>query len=82
LEDIIHCGCKRVLTSGHEATAMEGKACIKRLVTLAKKRIVIVAGGGIRSHNIAALQTTTKAKEFHSAALTAHELTDGTEIKK
>ncbi|MBS1627026.1 MAG: copper homeostasis protein CutC [Bacteroidetes bacterium] len=82
LEDIINCGCKRILTSGKAATAIQGKAIIKQLVTQAKKRIIILAGGGIRSNNIAELKKSTKAKEFHSAAISANELADAKEIQK
>ncbi|MBA4198532.1 MAG: copper homeostasis protein CutC [Chitinophaga sp.] len=82
LEEIIDCGCKRILSSGQAATAIEGKACIGNLVKLAKKRIIIVAGGGVRSSNIQELKVHAKAKEFHSSALTKMELTDGEEIKR
>ena len=82
LEDIINCGCKRILTSGKEVTAIQGKVLIKQLVTQSKKRIIILAGGGVRSNNITELKKSTKAKEFHSAALSVNELANVKEIQK
>lgn len=68
LEDIIKCGCKKILTSGQEPTAILGKKLIKQLIEQANDRIIIMPGGGIRSNHINQLQEYTKAKEFHSAA--------------
>lgn len=82
LEDIINCGCKRILTSGKEATAIQGNVLIKQLVTQSNKRIIILAGGSVRSNNITELKKSTKAKEFHSAALSTNELANAKEIQK
>ena len=68
LEDIIHCGCKRILTSGCKNTAIEGVDLLKKLVIQANGRISIMPGGGIRPNNLPEL-LTTNALEFHSAAL-------------
>ena len=68
LEDIINCGCKRILTSGCKNSAAEGIGMLKKLVLLANGRIIIMPGGGIRPDNLPEL-LTTNAMEFHSAAL-------------
>ncbi len=68
LEDIIETGCSRVLTSGQQPTAMEGKDLIAKLVTQAGARIIVMPGVAIRENNIAELIRTTKAQEFHTAA--------------
>jgi copper homeostasis protein len=68
LEDIINCGCKRILTSGCKNTAAEGIDLLKKLVIQANGRISIMPGGGIRPGNLHSL-LTTNASEFHSAAL-------------
>ena len=68
LEDIIGLGCERLLTSGHEADAFTGRFEIARLVRQAQGRIVIMAGCGVRPHNIAAIEAETLAAEFHSSS--------------
>src|SRR5438270_7198078 len=68
LEDVIETGCSRVLTSGQQSTAMEGRELIAKLVQQAGKRIIVMPGVAIRDHNIAELMRATGAKEFHTAA--------------
>ena len=51
LDDIIVCGCRRILTSGQKATAVEGINTIKQLVQHAAGRIDIMAGSGINPEN-------------------------------
>ena len=65
LQDLITLGADRVLTSGLEATAAEGANLIHELVKQAGDRIIILAGGGIRPHNIHELIHKTGAKEYH-----------------
>lgn len=69
LEELINCGFKRILTSGKQKTALEGADLILKLSKLAKNRITLIAGGGIRSANIQELNKKTGLKEFHSAAI-------------
>jgi copper homeostasis protein len=47
LEDVIACGCHRVLTSGGKSSAAEGESGLAALVDQARGRIRIAAGGGI-----------------------------------
>lgn len=68
LEDVIHCGCERILTSGLSPTVTEGKETLKKLVSLAKGRISIMPGSGLRSANLKDIAEYTGAKEFHSSA--------------
>jgi copper homeostasis protein len=65
LENIINCGCHRILTSGQKADVVAGKNLLKELVALANKRIIIMPGGGVKSSNIEALISTTNAIEYH-----------------
>lgn len=67
LEDIIALGCNRILTSGGEKTAIEGKITIKQLIINAKDRIVIMSGGGINEENISELVKFTGLKEVHGS---------------
>ena len=70
LEDIIRCGCDRILTSGGKPTAPEGAETIRKLIELADGRIDIMPGSGIRSGNIVELAKSTGATVFHSSART------------
>src|ERR1700754_2001025 len=68
LEEIIHMGCERILTSGQRPTALEGATLIDQLVREADDRIVIMPGSGVRSSNIADIAERTGAAEFHTSA--------------
>lgn len=68
LEDIIGCGCERILTSGLKSAAPGAGALLKQLVKQAGKRITIMPGAGVNSSNIAKLKEETCAFEFHSSA--------------
>lgn len=70
LEDVISLGCRRLLTSGHEPDAFAGRFTLARLVRQAAGRIVILAGCGVRPHNIDAIASVSSAPEFHSSTLT------------
>jgi len=68
LEQIIELGFERILTSGGEASALEGKEMIAQLVRQAAGRISIMPGAGINSKNIEGLITATSANEYHLSA--------------
>lgn len=65
LEDLIAAGAARVLTSGGAATALDGSARLASLVQRSGNRIVVLAGGGVRPHNVAAIVRTTGVREVH-----------------
>jgi copper homeostasis protein len=68
LEDIIDCGCQRILTSGQVPNAFDGKDLIRKLNEQSDERIIIMPGSGVRSDNIKALAEFTGVKELHSSA--------------
>lgn len=68
MEDIINCGCERILTSGQKPTATEGIELIKELVVKSDNRIIIMPGSGLRSENIKDIALKSGATEFHSSA--------------
>lgn len=68
MEDAIDLGCDRILTSGHEASAYEGRFRIAEMVERADGRIVILAGCGVRTSNIVQLERDSHAAEFHSTS--------------
>jgi copper homeostasis protein len=51
LEDIIDCGCERILTSGQKNTAVEGIDLLKTLVEKSQNRIEIMAASGVSAQN-------------------------------
>lgn len=59
LEDVISCGCGRVLSSGAKPTAGEGESTLAALVQRAYGRIRIAAGGGITVQSAASLLART-----------------------
>ena len=68
LEDVIACGCERVLTSGGKSAAPDAADVLKQLVTQADGRIAIMPGAGINSGNLAALRSGCGAEEYHASA--------------
>ncbi|HEY6902533.1 MAG TPA: copper homeostasis protein CutC [Puia sp.] len=67
LEELIDCGCERVLTSGQKSAAPDATDVLARLVSQAAGRISIMPGAGVRSTNIEKL-IATGAYEFHTSA--------------
>jgi copper homeostasis protein len=67
LEQIIDCGCKRILTSGCQPTAMEGADMLQQLVKQANGRITILAGSGVTPENVASLKHKTSVPEIHGS---------------
>ena len=70
LETLINAGCERVLTSGQQASAEQGKALIQELVKQADKRINIMPGAGINAGNAAMLVDDTAVIELHLSGKT------------
>ncbi|MFU8850431.1 copper homeostasis protein CutC [Micromonospora sp. SL1-18] len=85
LADIIDLGADAVLTSGGAATALDGAARIAALRQRAGDRLRVIAGGGIRSHNVRQVLAETGAREVHLRAPVQHdgrEATDGDEVRR
>uniref|UniRef100_W5KCX0 Copper homeostasis protein cutC homolog n=1 Tax=Astyanax mexicanus TaxID=7994 RepID=W5KCX0_ASTMX len=68
LETLVSLGFERILTSGCDASALEGLPLIKRLVEQAKGRITIMPGGGITERNLQRILEGSGAQEFHCSA--------------
>lgn len=58
-------GVPRLLTSGGAASALDGAEMIARLVRRGGDRIIVMAGGGVRRDNAAAVVRATRAREVH-----------------
>jgi copper homeostasis protein len=63
---LISCGVDRVLTSGGMPTAADGIENIANLVSIAAGRITVMAGGGVRPHNIRRIVQGTGVLEVHA----------------
>jgi copper homeostasis protein len=65
LETVIAIGCERILTSGGENKAIDGKSLIKELTVAAAGRISIMAGSGVNPANVRELIEYTGIEEVH-----------------
>lgn len=61
-------GYDKVLSSGGAARAIDGAATLARMVEAARGRLSVIAGGGVRPDNIAALVAATGVRETHASA--------------
>ena len=69
LETLVGLGVDRVLTSGQEASVLEGLPLIAELARRAGDRIIVMPGGGITARNVDRILATAKPREIHFAAL-------------
>jgi copper homeostasis protein len=76
LEQLIDLGVTRVLTSGGAPTALEGAEVIAALVDQAGGRISVVAGGGIREHNVSDVIRRTGVREVHARLVNERGMRD------
>lgn len=67
INDLVDCGCSRVLTSGQHPTVTGGLPLISELIRRAGQDMIILPGSGVRASTLPAL-INAGAKEFHSSA--------------
>lgn len=77
LETLIDLGFSRILSSGQEKSAWDGREQLAHWVNLAANRITIMPGSGIHAHNIVDLWRFTGASAFHLSA--RHKIEQPTE---
>jgi copper homeostasis protein len=65
LEQLVDLGIGRVLTSGQEASALEGAELIRELVGRAGDQIVVMPGGGITPRNVGKIVKLSGVSEVH-----------------
>ena len=68
METAAELGFDTILTSGQQASAVQGAALIAQLTERAGGRITIMPGGGVCAANIAQLLGATSAHAFHLSA--------------
>ena len=69
LDRLVALGVDRVLTSGQEASVLEGLPLIAKLIRRAEGRIIVMPGGGITARNAERIVAAAKPREIHFAAL-------------
>lgn len=68
LEQLVALGVPRLLTSGQARDAPTGAKLLRTLVEQASDRLVVMAGGGVRTSNAAGLVRDTGVAELHFSA--------------
>jgi copper homeostasis protein len=68
IEQLIELRVDRVLTSGHEASALEGLPLIVELKQRVGERIIVMPGGGITARNVGRIVAAARPPEIHFAA--------------
>ncbi len=76
LEDVIGCGCVRILTSGQAPSAFEGRETLREIVRQAGRRIEIMAGARVNPDNARVLMATGVDALHFSAKNRAGEFAD------
>jgi len=67
-EALLRLGVDIVLTSGHAATALDGRTQLAAHLAASRNTLRILAGGGIRADNVLELVKTTGAQDIHVRA--------------
>lgn len=70
LDCIIDAGCERVLTSGLQASALEGAEMLKHMVDYCGNKLSIMAGAGVTADNVAEIIERTGVREVHLSGKT------------
>lgn len=75
LQQLIDMGISRLLTSGQQRTAWEGKTLIKSLTEAANEQLIVMPGAGIHQDNIRELTAFCGSREVHLSAKKRIKLT-------
>jgi len=68
--DIVECGCDRILSSGKENRALDGLDLISEIQKLSQGRIEIMVGSGVGAENAKEIYDKTRVNHFHLSAKT------------
>ena len=82
LEQIIHLGCKRILTSGQQPKAEQGIALLKALQQQAGDRLIILPGGGVNDKNARLILDQTGCMEIHGSASGGNGVTSADTVRQ
>ena len=67
LRDVIETGANRILTSGAEPSAVQGRHNIRSIVNAAAGAITIMAGAGVRANNVDQIIRETGVRDLHAS---------------
>lgn len=84
LEQLIACGCDKLLTSGCFPTALEGKEVLGKLQKQAEGRIAIIAASGVKPDNAKEIVSFTGVNEIHGSCKKVEDgviVTDSEQVK-
>jgi copper homeostasis protein len=73
LEDLVRLGVDRILTSGQEASCLEGLDLITELQKQSAGRIIVMPGGGLSPRNVRRVVEAAGVSEVHLSARTSVE---------
>lgn len=68
LETLLRLEVDLVLTSGHSATAMDGRDTLRQHAERAGKALTVMAGGGVRAANVMDVIRDTNVRDVHVRA--------------
>jgi copper homeostasis protein len=66
LEQLVALGVSRILTSGGAASADDGADIVAELAGQSGERVIVIAGGGVRAHNVGHILARSHVREVHS----------------
>lgn len=82
LEQIIGLGCRRILTSGQQPTALQGIPLLRRLRDLSDGRIIIMPGGGVNINNARQILDQVGTSEIHGSCSAGTGQTDAASVRQ
>lgn len=71
LETLLSLEVDLVLTSGHSATALDGRNTLRQHTERAGKALTVMAGGGVRAANVLEIVRDTQVRDVHVRATDA-----------
>lgn len=83
VKKVVACGVKRILSTGVAATAFQGKELLNRMQIKYAEKLIVVAGGAVRSSGLATFLDDSSITEIHSAAvmMQGSDVADAGEVK-
>ena len=82
LEQIIGLGCRRILTSGQQPTALQGIPLLRQLRDLSDGRLIIMPGGGVNINNARQILDQVGTSEIHGSCSAGTGQTDAASVRQ
>ena len=82
LEHIIGLGCRRILTSGQQPTALQGIPLLRQLRDLSDGRLIIMPGGGVNINNARQILDQVGTSEIHGSCAAGTGQTDAASVRQ